>query len=521
MNPETQKKEKDYWGPSLKMMQDTGFLQSLINYDKEGITQELVDKIQEFITQDAFQIESLKKVSAVAMNLAKWVFAMDKFYRVNKIVKPKKEQLKVAEEKYESVMKVLRVKQAELKKVVDEVNALQKDLNDTKEAKETLELKVADCEAKLIRAEQLIKGLGGEKTRWKAESERLKDVFVNLTGDILISSGMIAYLGAFTMVFRSDLADEWVKLCEEKEIPNSGKFSLERVLGNAVQIRNWGLAGLPNDAFSIENAIINDKTKRWPLFIDPQVQANKWLKSMEKERGLKILKFTDGNYLKMLEMGIRMGQPVLVENVYEELDPAIEPLLQKQIVVKGNSMTLKLGDAIIEYAKEFKFYLTTKLRNPHYLPEVSTKVTLINFMITFEGLSDQLLNQVVEKENPELQTKKEALVIEGAKNKNKLQEVEDQILHTLQTSEDILGDAAGIEILQNAKVVSDEINKKQAVAEKVEVEIDEARNGYKPVASRTSGLFFCIADLANVDPMYQYSLDFFKGLFDTAILSSE
>lgn len=74
------------------------------------------------------------------------------------------------------------------------------------------------------------------------------------------------------------------------------------------------------------------------------------------------------------------------------------------------------------------------------------------------------------------------MVIEGAKNKNKLQEVEDQILHTLQTSEDILGDAAGIEILQNAKVVSDEITKKQAVAEKVELEIDEARNGYKPVA---------------------------------------
>ena len=60
----------------------------------------------------------------MAMNLAKWVFAMDKFYKVNKIVKPKKEQLKEAEAKYESVMKVLRVKQAELKKVVDQVNAL-------------------------------------------------------------------------------------------------------------------------------------------------------------------------------------------------------------------------------------------------------------------------------------------------------------------------------------------------------------------------------------------------------------
>jgi len=70
-------------------------------------------------------------------------------------------------------------------------------------------------------------------------------------------------------------------------------------------------------------------------------------------------------------------------------------------------------------------------------------------------------------------------------------------------------------------VVSDDINKKQAIAEKTEIEIDEARTGYKPVAMRTSGLFFCISELANIDPMYQYSLDFFKGLFVTAILNSE
>jgi dynein heavy chain len=219
---------------------------------------------------------------------------------------------------------------------------------------------------------------------------------------VLISSGMIAYLGAFTSVFRSDLAAEWVTLCEEKEIPNAGAFSLARVLGNPVTIRNWGLFGLPNDAFSVENAIINDKARRWPLFIDPQGQANKWLKSMEKERQVKIMKFSDATYLKMLEAAIRMGTPFLMENVGEELDPAIEPLLQKQIIIKGSSMTIKIGDSIIEYAKEFKFYMTTKLRNPHYLPEVSTKVTLINFMITFEGLSDQLLGIVVEKENPEL-----------------------------------------------------------------------------------------------------------------------
>lgn len=69
--------------------------------------------------------------------------------------------------------------------------------------------------------------------------------------------------------------------------------------------------------------------------------------------------------------------------------------------------------------------------------------------------------------------------------------------------------------------MSDDINQKQVKAEKTEKEIDETRAGYRPVAMRSSGLFFCISDLANIDPMYQYSLDFFKALFTKAIKESE
>jgi dynein heavy chain len=242
---------------------------------------------------------------------------------------------------------------------------------------------------------------------------------------------------------------------------------------------------------------------------------------MEKGRKIKILKFSNPNYLRDLENAIPFGTPVMMENVGQEMDPAVEPVLQKQIFKKGSSWNIRLGDNTIEYNKDFKFYMTTKLRNPHYLPEVSTKVTLINFMITYEGLSDQLLGIVVEKENPELQLKKEQLVIESAQNKNKLEEIEDQILKVLSNSSDILGDAKGIEILSNAKIVSDDIAKKQVVAEKTEKEIDEARVGYRPVAERTAGLFFCITDLANIDPMYQYSLGFFINLFIMAIANSQ
>jgi dynein heavy chain len=67
-------------------------------------------------------------------------------------------------------------------------------------------------------------------------------------------------------------------------------------------------------------------------------------------------------------------------------------------LTSGGVEMIRLGENIIEYSSDFRFYITTKLRNPHYLPEVATKVSLLNFMITPEGLEDQLLGIVVAKE---------------------------------------------------------------------------------------------------------------------------
>lgn len=79
-------------------------------------------------------------------------------------------------------------------------------------------------------------------------------------------------------------------------------------------------------------------------------------------------KLTDNNFLKILETAIRNGQPVLMENIEEELDPSLEPILNKQMVKKGPQWILRLGDQDIPYSMEFKFYMTTKLPNPHYIP---------------------------------------------------------------------------------------------------------------------------------------------------------
>merc|ERR1719163_1761877 len=243
---------------------------------------------------------------------------------------------------------------------------------------------------------------------------------------------------------------------------------------------------------------------------------------MELPNKIKVQKFTDSSYLRQLEGAISFGTPFLIENILEETDPAIEPVLLKQTFKQGNRLMMKLGDSTLEYAKEFKFYLTTKLRNPHYLPEVAVKVTVLNFMITMVGLQDQLLNIVVQKERPELAEEKARLVVEGAENKKQLEETENKILHVLQTSSgNILEDESAIQILSASKVISNDIAAKQEIAEETEKQIDEARSGYIPVAFKAAILFFCIADLANIDPMYQYSLPFFVNLFVVAIDKSE
>lgn len=69
--------------------------------------------------------------------------------------------------------------------------------------------------------------------------------------------------------------------------------------------------------------------------IDPQGQANKWIKNMEKESGLDVFKLSDRDFLRSMENAIRFGKPCLLENVGEELDPALEPVLLKQVGLWG------------------------------------------------------------------------------------------------------------------------------------------------------------------------------------------
>uniref|UniRef100_A0A670HTG1 Dynein axonemal heavy chain 7 n=1 Tax=Podarcis muralis TaxID=64176 RepID=A0A670HTG1_PODMU len=515
----TGKKIEDFWGPAKKLLGDMRFLQSLHEYDKDNIPPAYMSIIRkQYITNPEFVPEKIRNASTAAEGLCKWVIAMDSYDKVAKVVAPKKIKLSAAEGELKIAMDGLRKKQAALKEVQDKLAKLQKTLEQKKQEKADLENQVDLCSKKLDRAEKLLGGLGGEKTRWSQTALELGKQYINLTGDILISSGIVAYLGAFTSSYRQ-VRNEGINdiFC----IPCSDDFSLTTTLGDPVKIRAWNIAGLPSDTFSIDNGIIISNARRWPLMIDPQGQANKWVKHMEKANSLHVIKLSDTEFVRTLENCVQFGTPVLLENVAEELDPILEPLLLKQTFKQAGSICIRLGDSTIEYAPDFRFYITTKLRNPHYLPETSVKVTLLNFMITPEGMQDQLLGIVVARERPDLEEEKQALILQGAENKRQLKEIEDKILEVLSSSEgNILEDETAIKILSSSKALANEISEKQAIAEETEKKIDATRMGYRPIAVHSSILFFSIADLANIEPMYQYSLTWFINLFIMSIDNS-
>lgn len=266
----------------------------------------------------------------------------------------------------------------------------------------------------------------------------------------------------------------------------------------------WNNEGLPGDRMSIENATILTSCERWPLMIDPQLQGIKWIKTRYGD-DLKVTRLGAKGYLDIIEAAVAGGDVVLLENLGEDMDPVLDPLLGRNTIRKGRA--IKMGEKEVEYNPKFRLILQTKLANPHYKPEMQAQATLINFTVTKDGLEDQLLGAVVAKERPDLEQLKSDLTRQQNEFKIILKELEDNLLARLSSAgENILGDVELVENLETTKKTASEIAAKSKEAKVTEEEINFARELYRPAAARASLLYFIMNDLYKINPMYQFSL---------------
>jgi dynein heavy chain len=289
------------------------------------------------------------------------------------------------------------------------------------------------------------------------------------------------------------------------------------------KVREWNICGLPTNELSIQNAVVVTNCERWPLMIDPQVQALRWIRSLQERGGkLRICRTVDANWLRVLELAVTNGHALILEDLGEVLDPVLTPVLEKQVYKQGGKHMVRIGDADVEYDTSFRLYMTTRLPNPHYLPEVCIHTTLVNFTVTQDGLEEQLLGDVVRKERPDLEAQRDKLIVSMAADTKQLQDLQEKTLQLLFESEGALLDNEPlVNTLQQSKHTSIIIQRRYREAVETDAKISIAREEYRVVAKRASLIYFVIADLAVLNPMYQYSLEHFKRMYSHCIEASE
>ncbi|KYN02640.1 Dynein heavy chain 1, axonemal [Cyphomyrmex costatus] len=270
----------DYWTPGTEMLADpVHFLYTMAHFKKEDIMEEIINKLKDYIENPNFQSDKILQVSRACHSLCLWIHAMYNYYFVNKKVAPKMTALAKAEEILVKTETALADAITKLQQIQEGIKKLQDQLREEEAKKTELEREKQLCEERIARAVRLIVGLLDEQKRWIIIVDNIKMSLKNAVGDILLSSGAIAYLTPFTGTYRQNLLATWYDALGE-DIPHTPGCNPILTLGNQMEIRNWHMHGLPKDTLSIENAVLVTNSKRWPLFIDPQAQANKWIRNM-------------------------------------------------------------------------------------------------------------------------------------------------------------------------------------------------------------------------------------------------
>ncbi|XP_017775151.1 PREDICTED: dynein heavy chain 8, axonemal [Nicrophorus vespilloides] len=510
------------WSESLKVMADTKFLSKLQDYPKDTINSEMLDLLVPYFDFPQYTYEAAKTACGNVAGLISWTVAMASFYEVNKEVLPLKANLARQQVKLDKAQSELDYALKTLEETVAEGLAIKMRYDKALSFKKEVEDDYSKCRAKMDAATALIEGLSGEKVRWTEQSAQFKAETERLVGDVIVLTAFLNYTGPFNQEFRVNMQTEWADRLLEKKIPLSSNISVTDSLTDTATVGEWNLQGLPTDELSIQNGIIVTKASRYPLLIDPQSQGKAWIRNKEKDNSLIVTALSHKYFRNHIEDAISLGMPMLIEDVGEELDPVLDNVLEKNHIKIGTTYKVKVGDKEVDYMKDFRMYITTKLANPSYTPEIFARTSVIDFTVTMKGLEDQLLGRVILSEKRELESERTNLIKDVTANKRKILELEQNLLYKLTTTQgSLVDDESVIGVLNVTKSTATEVREKIDIARDTEIKINAAREEFRPIATRGSVLYFLITSMAMVNCMYQTSLVQFLERFDLSMLKSE
>lgn len=253
-------------------------------------------------------------------------------------VMPLKKDMAQAQETAKNAKAKLDIALKEQYKIMEEVN-MQRAMRDKalKDAKDYSD-KLGRFELQLGNSDSLTLSLAEEQDRWSNNVNVIKEQITNLIGDVFIAASALSYYGPFTGTQRDLLVTDWIAKAGKLNIPRSEKFSLDRILSDPLEVRNWRVNGLPSDTVAVCNACLSTKSTRFPILIDPQELAYTWLTNLgstfrpkeDDSNNFKSVKHEKKDKNKTIAKAIETGWIVLVYDCPEKLDNNIDMLLMQK-----------------------------------------------------------------------------------------------------------------------------------------------------------------------------------------------
>jgi dynein heavy chain 1 len=244
-----------------------------------------------------------------------------------------------------------------------------------------------------------------------------------------------------------------------------------------------------------------------------------------KEDKIQITSFHDKAFSKTLAGAIRFGTTLLVENV-EDIDPILNPILNKELQRTGGRTLVRIGTEEVDYSPKFRIILSTKNPAVRLTPDLCSRVTLVNFTVTPDSLESQSLSVVVKSMKPEIEAQRASILkLQGEQNV-KLRELEDQMLSKISACEgSILDDDAVVEGMEMLMTEGAQVEQQIASSDQVMKQVHEAVSRFEPFASICRRIYVLLESMRQISFLYEFTAKSFMRILDRIleanILSTE
>ncbi|GIY28883.1 cytoplasmic dynein 2 heavy chain 1 [Caerostris darwini] len=441
------------WVSMKSFLSKRGIKEEILAFDARNISPEIRESVEKLLKKnsESFDSKNAKRASAAAAPLAAWVKANVIYSRVLEKIKPlEKEQGKLKHNLASTEKKITKLSTA-LEDVEEEVSVLRDRLNKfTKEAAQ-IEINLKQANETIASAETLVSKLDDEYRRWTFQLQEIDQQLEELPMKALLAAAFITYLSAEPEDERRSVVEKW---CSEFGIE---KFSLTQTLSTEREQLVWKNEGLPSDELSVENAICILHNTLVPFLIDPSFQAANWLKANMVNSQLEVINCHDSNFLTSVEMAVRFGKTLLLQDV-DTIHPVLYPLLRRDLINQGPRYVVQIGEKVVDYNPQFKLFLVTKYSEIELPPNFYAVVSTVNFSTTKAGLTGQLLATVLQREKPELELKRTDLLRKEEEMKLQLTQLEESLLQELASARgNVLENEELVASLNKTKSSSNEI----------------------------------------------------------------